>query len=196
MFSFLFLTSKLVIFFLSGDWKLKHWLYQELYHESQALDRFEQDYRRKLAEVESLKLPRRGWSRYCFDQPWLFFRTLSFIFIFIHVGESIIILQNELKNQRKLVRSLQKKSLWSRNLGEASDYLIVLVCDCVVEMPVVIIFLLLQIIEKLVDVVCYIRQTIVEVFGNNGNDSLYFWSSDKDPTCGKQVLIYHSLNHQ
>uniref|UniRef100_A0A1J3DY74 DUF668 family protein n=1 Tax=Noccaea caerulescens TaxID=107243 RepID=A0A1J3DY74_NOCCA len=88
----------------------------ELYHESQALDRFEQDYRRKLAEVESLNLPRRG--------------------------ESIIILQNELKNQRKLVRSLQKKSLWSRNLGE--------------------------IIEKLVDVVCYIRQTIVEVFGNNG----------------------------
>ncbi|VVA93127.1 unnamed protein product [Arabis nemorensis] len=88
----------------------------ELYHESQALDRFEQDYRRKLAEVESLNLPRKG--------------------------ESIVILQNELKQQRKLVRSLQKKSLWSRNLGE--------------------------IIEKLVDVVCYIRQTIVEVFGNNG----------------------------
>ncbi|ESQ33780.1 hypothetical protein EUTSA_v10007107mg [Eutrema salsugineum] len=88
----------------------------ELYHELQALDRFEQDYKRKLAEVESLNLPRRG--------------------------ESIIILQNELKQQRKLVRSLQKKSLWSRNLGE--------------------------IIEKLVDVVCYVRQTIVEVFGNNG----------------------------
>ncbi|CAH2034601.1 unnamed protein product [Thlaspi arvense] len=68
----------------------------ELYHELQALDRFEQDYRRKLAEVESLNLPRRG--------------------------ESIIILQSELKQQRKLVRSLQKKSLWSRNLGEASDY--------------------------------------------------------------------------
>ncbi|KAJ0237843.1 Protein PSK SIMULATOR 2 [Hirschfeldia incana] len=88
----------------------------ELYHEWQALDRFEQDYKRKLAEVESLNLSRRG--------------------------ESIVILQNELKQQRKLVRNLQKKSLWSRNLGE--------------------------IIEKLVDVVCYIRQTIVEVFGNNG----------------------------
>ncbi|KAF8105786.1 hypothetical protein N665_0155s0007 [Sinapis alba] len=88
----------------------------ELYHEWQALDRFEQDYKRKLAEVESLNLSRRG--------------------------ESIVILQNELKQQRKLLRNLKKKSLWSRNLGE--------------------------IIEKLVDVVCYIRQTIVEVFGNNG----------------------------
>ncbi|CAD5314122.1 unnamed protein product [Arabidopsis thaliana] len=82
----------------------------------QALDRFEQDYRRKLAEVESLNLPRRG--------------------------EGIVILQNELKQQKKLVKSLQKKSLWSQNLAE--------------------------IIEKLVDVVSYIRQTIVEVFGNNG----------------------------
>jgi hypothetical protein len=80
------------------------------------LDRFEQDYRRKLAEVESLNLPRRG--------------------------EGIVILQNELKQQKKLVKSLQKKSLWSQNLAE--------------------------IIEKLVDVVSYIRQTIVEVFGNNG----------------------------
>ncbi|CAN8303844.1 unnamed protein product [Cochlearia groenlandica] len=88
----------------------------ELYQELQALDRFEQDYRRKLVEVESLNLPRRG--------------------------ESFIILQNELKQQKKLVRSLQKKSLWSQKLEEA--------------------------IEKLVDVVCYIRQTIVEVFGNNG----------------------------
>ncbi|KAL1205036.1 Protein PSK SIMULATOR 2 [Cardamine amara subsp. amara] len=88
----------------------------ELYHEWQALDRFEQDYRRKRAEVESLNLPKKG--------------------------ESVVILQSEVKQQRKLVRSLKKKSLWSRNLEE--------------------------IIEKLVDVVCYIRQTIVEVFGNNG----------------------------
>ncbi|RVW42581.1 hypothetical protein CK203_085415 [Vitis vinifera] len=32
----------------------------ELYHELNAVDRFEQDYRRKLEEVESLHLPRRG----------------------------------------------------------------------------------------------------------------------------------------
>ncbi|XP_010533378.1 PREDICTED: uncharacterized protein LOC104809189 [Tarenaya hassleriana] len=88
----------------------------ELYHELQALDRFEQDYKRKLAEIESLNLPRRG--------------------------ESIIVLQNELKQQKKLVRSLQKKSLWSRNLEE--------------------------IVEKLVDIVSYIHHAIVAVFGNNG----------------------------
>jgi hypothetical protein len=121
-----------------------HWLYQELYHELQALDRFEQDYRRKLAEVESLNLPRRG--------------------------EGIVILQNELKQQKKLVKSLQKKSLWSQNLAE--------------------------IIEKLVDVVSYIRQTIVEVFGNNGNVSLYRWSSYNDSTSGKPNFNYHFLNQQ
>ncbi|KAK9270324.1 hypothetical protein L1049_025902 [Liquidambar formosana] len=64
----------------------------ELYHELHALDRFEQDYRRKLEEVETLNLPRRG--------------------------ESLMMLQSELKQQRRLVRSLKRKSLWSRNLGE------------------------------------------------------------------------------
>jgi hypothetical protein len=70
------------------------------------------------------------------------FKNTRFHFLFLHVGEGIVILQNELKQQKKLVKSLQKKSLWSQNLAE--------------------------IIEKLVDVVSYIRQTIVEVFGNNG----------------------------
>ncbi|KAM7521222.1 hypothetical protein LguiB_020184 [Lonicera macranthoides] len=64
----------------------------ELYHELNALDRFEQDYRRKLEEVESLHLPRRG--------------------------ESLMILQSELKHQRKVVRSLKKRSLWSKSLEE------------------------------------------------------------------------------
>lgn len=46
----------------------------------------------------------------------------------------------------------------------------------------------MQIIEKLVDVVCYIRQSIVEVFGNNGNNSFYLWSSDDDPTSVKSWI--------
>lgn len=33
-----------------------------------------------------------------------------------------MILQSELKQQRKLVRSLKKKSLWSKNLEEVYDY--------------------------------------------------------------------------
>ncbi|KAF8410440.1 hypothetical protein HHK36_002969 [Tetracentron sinense] len=88
----------------------------ELYHELHALDRFEQDYRRKLEEVESLHLPRRG--------------------------ESLMMLRSELKHQRKLVRSLEKKSLWSKNLEEVT--------------------------EKLVDVVAFIHLEILEAFGNNG----------------------------
>ncbi|KAJ7957876.1 DUF668 family protein [Quillaja saponaria] len=88
----------------------------ELYHELNAFDRFEQDYRRKIQEMESLNLPRRG--------------------------ESLTIFQSELKHQKKLVRSLQKKSLWSINLEE--------------------------IVEKLVDIVAYIHQAIFESFGNNG----------------------------
>lgn len=88
----------------------------ELYHELHALDRFEQDYRRKLEEVESLHLPRKG--------------------------EGLVILHSELKHQRKLVKSLQKKSLWSRSLEE--------------------------IVEKLVDIVTFIHQDILEVFGDTG----------------------------
>ncbi|XVF63682.1 hypothetical protein PTKIN_Ptkin09bG0106200 [Pterospermum kingtungense] len=85
----------------------------ELYHELNALDRFDQDYRRKLEEVEAFNLPKRG--------------------------ENLMILQSELKQQRKLVRSLKKKSLWSRTLEE--------------------------IMEKLVDIVTYMHQAIVEAFG-------------------------------
>ncbi|PWA39334.1 hypothetical protein CTI12_AA572820 [Artemisia annua] len=87
----------------------------ELYHEYHALDRFEQDFRRKRDEVESLHLPRKG--------------------------ENIVILQSELKHQRKLVRNLKKKSLWSKSLEEA--------------------------VEKLVDVVTFIHQAIVEAFEEN-----------------------------
>ncbi|XP_050363673.1 protein PSK SIMULATOR 2 [Argentina anserina] len=88
----------------------------ELYHELNSLDRFEQDYRRKLEEAKALHLPLRG--------------------------ESLTMLQSELKQQRKLVRALKKKSLWAKNLDE--------------------------IVEKLVDIVAYIHQAISEAFGDNG----------------------------
>ncbi|KAL8126342.1 protein PSK SIMULATOR 2-like isoform X2 [Apium graveolens] len=87
----------------------------ELYHELHALDRFEQDYQRKVEEVESLHLPRKG--------------------------EGLLILHSELKQQKKLVKSLKKKSLWSRSLVE--------------------------VVEKLVDIVTFIHQNILEVFGDN-----------------------------
>ncbi|KAL8201899.1 hypothetical protein R6Q57_011046 [Mikania cordata] len=91
----------------------------ELYHEWHTLDRFEQDYRRKLEEAESLHLPRKG--------------------------ESLMILQSELKHQRKVVRNLKKKSLWSKNLEE--------------------------VVEKLVDDVISIHQAIAEAFEENASIS-------------------------
>ncbi|XP_042494003.1 protein PSK SIMULATOR 2-like [Macadamia integrifolia] len=103
----------------------------ELYHELHALDRFEQDYRQKVEELESLHLTQGG--------------------------ENLMILQSELKHQRKLVRSLEKKSLWSKNLEE--------------------------IMGKLVDIVTFIYEEIMEAFGNSGTTLI-----SKDPIHKSQKL--------
>ncbi|TKY57626.1 phosphatidylinositol-3-phosphatase myotubularin-2 [Spatholobus suberectus] len=88
----------------------------ELYHELTSLERFEQDYEHKIKEMESLNLPLNGDSLFAF--------------------------QSEIKHQRRVVRSLKKKSLWSRNLEE--------------------------IVERLIDVVTHIEQAILEFLGNHG----------------------------
>uniref|UniRef100_A0A0E0HVE8 DUF668 domain-containing protein n=1 Tax=Oryza nivara TaxID=4536 RepID=A0A0E0HVE8_ORYNI len=83
----------------------------ELYHELHALDRFEQDFQRKFHEEESVPAARR---------------------------ESVMILHSELKRQRKLVKTLKKKSLWSRTLE--------------------------TIVEKLVDIVVFLHKQIRDSF--------------------------------
>ncbi|CAL1355573.1 unnamed protein product [Linum trigynum] len=112
----------------------------ELYHELHSLDRFEQDYQRKVEELQSLHLPQKG--------------------------ESLSILHSELKEQRKLVRSLKKRSLWSKSLEE--------------------------IMEKLVDIVTYLHQAILEAFGNTGVTVVD--KVDKLPTLGKAGLALHYAN--
>ncbi|XP_010499976.1 PREDICTED: uncharacterized protein LOC104777419 isoform X1 [Camelina sativa] len=87
----------------------------DLYHELHALDRFEQDYQRKIQEEENPSTAQRG------------------------VGDTLAILRTELKNQKKHVRNLKKKSLWSRILEE--------------------------VMEKLVDVVHFLHLEIHEAFG-------------------------------
>ncbi|CAL1383940.1 unnamed protein product [Linum trigynum] len=87
----------------------------ELYHELHSLDRFEQDYQNNVEELQSLHLPQK---------------------------ESLSILHRELKEQRKLDRSLKKRSLWSKSLEE--------------------------IMEKLVNIVIYLPQAILEAFGTTG----------------------------
>ncbi|KAA3485136.1 Ikzf5 [Gossypium australe] len=70
----------------------------ELYHELHALDRFEQDYRRKLQEEDNSNTAQRG--------------------------DSLAILRAELKSQNKHVKNLKKKSLWSRILEEVMEKLV------------------------------------------------------------------------
>ncbi|KAJ0024839.1 hypothetical protein Pint_09370 [Pistacia integerrima] len=114
----------------------------ELYHELNALDRFEQDYWQKLEEVDSLNLPRKG--------------------------ETLMILQSELKQQKKLVRSLKKKSLWSRKLEE--------------------------IMEKLVDSATFMHQSILEAFGDNGRKMIINKPSTINQRLGVAGLALHYAN--
>ncbi|KAI7751802.1 hypothetical protein M8C21_001740 [Ambrosia artemisiifolia] len=70
----------------------------ELYHECISLDRYVQHYRQTLEEVEYFRFPQKGKS-------------------------VISVIQHEINHQRKIVRNLQKKSLWSRNLEEVVEKL-------------------------------------------------------------------------
>ncbi|KAF8779422.1 hypothetical protein HU200_002692 [Digitaria exilis] len=88
----------------------------ELYHELHALDRFEFDYRTKQKEQDGLS------SR----------------------GDSLDILKQEVKGQNKHVKSLKKRSLWSKNLEE--------------------------VMEKLVDIVHFLHSEIHKTFGRADNE--------------------------
>ncbi|KAJ4823047.1 DNAJ domain protein [Turnera subulata] len=113
----------------------------ELYHEMHALDRFEQDYRRKLQEDDKLNATQRG--------------------------DSLTILRAELKSQRKHVKSLKKKSLWSRILEE--------------------------VMEKLVDIVHFLHLEIHEAFGSaDGDKPVKLPSSHKK--LGSAGLALHYAN--
>ncbi|VAH82388.1 unnamed protein product [Triticum turgidum subsp. durum] len=90
----------------------------ELYHEMHALDRFEQDYQRKQQEEDGSSVAQRG--------------------------ESLHILKQEVKSQQKHVKSLKKKSLWSKNLEE--------------------------VMEKLVDIVHFLHLEIHNTFGCSDNE--------------------------
>ncbi|KAK7382949.1 hypothetical protein VNO78_28613 [Psophocarpus tetragonolobus] len=112
----------------------------ELYHELTSLERFEQDYQHKLKEMESLNLPLNG--------------------------ESLAAFQIEIKHQRKIVRSLKKKSFWSRNLEE--------------------------VVEKLVDIVTYIDQAILELLGNHGATTIKYCKGSE--RLGEAGLSLHYAN--
>ncbi|XVF16889.1 hypothetical protein REPUB_Repub10bG0070100 [Reevesia pubescens] len=79
----------------------------ELYQELQVLDKFEQDYLRKRQEEDNSAATQKG--------------------------DNLAILRAELKNQRKEVRNLKKKSLWSRSLEEVMEKLVDIVHYFILE---------------------------------------------------------------
>ncbi|KAL7141869.1 hypothetical protein ABFS83_08G083200 [Erythranthe nasuta] len=88
----------------------------ELYQELHALDRSEQDYQRKRLEEFKSNASQRG------DRD-----------------NSVNVLLGEIKSQRKVVKNLKKKSLWSRSMEE--------------------------VMGKLVDIVLFLNQEINNTFG-------------------------------
>lgn len=115
----------------------------ELYHELHALDRFEQDYRRKLQEEDNSSATQRG--------------------------DSLAILRAELKSQKKHVRSLKKKSLWSKVLEE--------------------------VMERLVDIVQFLHLEIHEAFGSaDGEKQQVKGSQNYHQRLGPAGLALHYAN--
>ncbi|KAK2457811.1 protein PSK SIMULATOR [Trifolium repens] len=114
----------------------------ELYHELHALDRFDQDYRRKLQEEDSSNATQRG--------------------------DSLAILKAELKSQKKHVRNLKKKSLWSKILEE--------------------------VMEKLADIVHFLYLEINEAFGSADTDKQVKDSQGNPKKLGAAGLALHYAN--
>jgi len=113
----------------------------ELYHELHALDRFEQDFQRKFHEEESVPAARR---------------------------ESVMILHSELTRQRKLVKTLKKKSLWSRPLED--------------------------VVEKLVDIVIFLDKQIRDAFGEAVTVGTDFMEQGQNKRLGSCGLALHYAN--
>ncbi|KAH7671138.1 hypothetical protein IHE45_10G072600 [Dioscorea alata] len=109
----------------------------ELYHELHTLDRIEQDYRRKQKEEEN-----------------------------INAGNGHQILKQELKSQRRHVKSLKKKSLWSKILEE--------------------------VMERLVDIVHFLNLEIHDNFGSPDKSSIK--SVNAHQRLGSAGLALHYAN--
>nr|CAB3484545.1 unnamed protein product [Digitaria exilis] len=113
----------------------------ELYHELHALDRFEQDYNSKLKGKDTERFEK---------------------------GDNIQIVRLELKTQRNYVKSLKKRSLWSKTLEE--------------------------VVEKLVEVVHYIHIEINSTFGSSDGVALSTESTVSCQRLGPAGLALHYAN--
>ncbi|XP_061346852.1 protein PSK SIMULATOR 1-like isoform X2 [Gastrolobium bilobum] len=114
----------------------------ELYHELHALDRFEQDYQHKREEEDNSGAAQSG--------------------------DSLSILRAELKSQKKQVKHLKKKSLWSRSLEE--------------------------VMEKLVDIVHFLHLEINKAFGSADGRKPLIQTNSNRQRLGPAGLALHYAN--
>ncbi|KAJ0233878.1 Protein PSK SIMULATOR 3 [Hirschfeldia incana] len=114
----------------------------ELYQELQVLDKLEKDYEQKRREEDNSASSSRG--------------------------DGLAILKTELKSQRKVVKSLKKKSLWSRGHEE--------------------------IMEKLVDIVHFLLLEIHNIFGGADDQQGKKGATDHDRRLGPAGLALHYAN--
>ncbi|CAL5214644.1 unnamed protein product [Lathyrus oleraceus] len=114
----------------------------ELYHELHALDRFAQDYQHKREEEDNSSAAQSG--------------------------DSLAILKAELKSQKKQVRHLKKKSLWSRSLEE--------------------------VMEKLVDIVHFLHLEINKAFGSADSRKPFIQTIGNRQRLGPAGLSLHYAN--
>ncbi|KAG6482897.1 hypothetical protein ZIOFF_059536 [Zingiber officinale] len=134
----------------------------ELYHELHTLDRFEQDYKRKQQEDNSASGVQRG--PYIDQKHYEDALALSYA----EGGENLQILKQELKSQRKHVKSLKKRSMWSKNLED--------------------------VLVKLVDIVHFIQLKISDAFGNSDTSKLTEQSTKINRRLGPSGLALHYAN--
>ncbi|PAN38181.1 hypothetical protein PAHAL_7G152700 [Panicum hallii] len=113
----------------------------DLYHELHALDRFEQEYNSKLKGKDTERFEK---------------------------GDSIQIVRLELKTQRSYVKSLKKRSLWSKMLEE--------------------------VVEKLVEIVHYLHIEIKNTFGSSDGFALSAESTVSCQRLGPAGLALHYAN--
>ncbi|KAF8115692.1 hypothetical protein N665_0025s0150 [Sinapis alba] len=114
----------------------------ELYQELQVLDRLQKDYEQKHREEENSASSSKG--------------------------DGLAILKTELKSQKKVVKSLKKKSLWCKGFEE--------------------------VIEKLVDIVHFLLLEIHNIFGGADDKPLKKGAADSDKRLGPAGLALHYAN--
>jgi uncharacterized membrane protein YcjF (UPF0283 family) len=114
----------------------------ELYQELQVLYRLEKDYEQKRREEENSANSSKG--------------------------DGLAILKTELKAQRKVVKSLKKKSLWSRGFEE--------------------------VMEKLVDIVHFLLLEIHNIFGGADDQPSKKGAAEYDKRLGPAGLALHYAN--